>query len=273
MTTATYTSSVHLSRPALVVITPVRNEAWILEAFLTHCSSWADHIIIADQYSTDGSREIATRFPKVRLIDSPTAEWVEYRCRARLLEEASKIEGDKIIFGLDADEFLSDGFEQTESWRHIIESVPNELFGFNWFNLYGDLRHGKEIPCRYEWAGHYAQDVDIVELYLQQNHNAVHCARIPRMKPAQTKWTYFDDIQFVHLGFLNKARLRNKYDFYSVVNIDKNPIKAHAISLYRTTQRVLNQTAPLLPQPVSVTARTKNGPIDCMTLLKPSDNE
>ena len=63
-----------MPKPQLIVITPVRNEAWVLEAFLTHCSSWADHIIIADQHSTDGSREIAQQFPKVTLIDNPTDE-------------------------------------------------------------------------------------------------------------------------------------------------------------------------------------------------------
>ena len=41
-----------MNRPTLVVLTPVRNEAWILRAFLEATSLWADHIIIADQMST-----------------------------------------------------------------------------------------------------------------------------------------------------------------------------------------------------------------------------
>ena len=49
------------NRPLLVVLTPVRNEAWVLHAFLKATSLWADHIIIADQMSTDGSRDIYIR--------------------------------------------------------------------------------------------------------------------------------------------------------------------------------------------------------------------
>ena len=62
------------TRPTFVVLTPVRNEAWILRAFLEATSLWADHIIIADQMSTDGSREIARSFPKVTLIDNDRQE-------------------------------------------------------------------------------------------------------------------------------------------------------------------------------------------------------
>ena len=72
-------------RPAIVVVTPVRNEAWVLDAFLTCTSSWADYIILADQHSDDGTREIAQKYEKVILIDNPTQEWSENICRTRLL--------------------------------------------------------------------------------------------------------------------------------------------------------------------------------------------
>ena len=40
-------------KPLQVVMTPVRNEAWVLKAFLEATSLWADYIIVADQMSTD----------------------------------------------------------------------------------------------------------------------------------------------------------------------------------------------------------------------------
>ena len=50
----------------LVVLTPVKNEAWILERFLRVCNDFADAIIIADQSSTDGSRDVIARYePRV----------------------------------------------------------------------------------------------------------------------------------------------------------------------------------------------------------------
>ena len=57
-------------KPIVICLTPVRNEALILDRFLKATSLWADHIIIADQMSTDGSREIAKKHPKVTLIDN-----------------------------------------------------------------------------------------------------------------------------------------------------------------------------------------------------------
>jgi len=225
--------SMSYNRPKLIVITPVRNEAWVLEAFLTCTSSWADYIIIADQHSTDGSREIAARFPKVMLINNPCEEWVEYECRARLLEEAAKIKGDKILFGIDADEFLSEGFDKTEGWKRIIESEPNEIFYFNWLNLYNNFHTVKTIECRSEWVAHFADDVDFVAEYRHTEKNAVHASRVPCLPGSNCKYTFISDIQFVHVAKLNHQRTQNKVDFYQVVNFDKNPVKGNPVAMYR----------------------------------------
>ncbi len=258
------------NRPKLIVITPVRNEAWVLEAFLTHCSSWADYIIIADHHSTDGSREIASQFPKVKIIDNPCQEWVEYRCRARLLEEASNIKGDKIFFALDADEFLSEGFEQTKGWKQIIDSKPNEIFFFSWLNLYGDYYHADVIDTHSEWVAHYSEDVGIVEEYLKLEKQAVHCSRIPCLEATRCKYTHIDDIYFVHLANINKRKVRNKLDFYQVVNLDKNPNKANPINLYRSYYQQLHYTAPLLDFPVKLS--TMNGEQKLNSLVHDSEN-
>ena len=37
------------TRPKVICVTPVRNEAWIIEPFLRAAELWADHIILADQ--------------------------------------------------------------------------------------------------------------------------------------------------------------------------------------------------------------------------------
>ena len=67
-----------MNKPLQIVMTPVRNEAWILPAFLRATSLWADYIIIADQMSTDGSRELYQQFDKVIVIQV-VLELVEIR--------------------------------------------------------------------------------------------------------------------------------------------------------------------------------------------------
>ena len=61
-------------KPLLICLTPVYNEAWILPAFLKATSLWADYIIIADQMSTDGSRDIYKDYDKVIMVDNPRKE-------------------------------------------------------------------------------------------------------------------------------------------------------------------------------------------------------
>ena len=63
--------------PKIICLTPVRNESWILEKFLKCASLWADIIIIADQESDDGSREIAKNFEKVKLVDNKSGYFSE----------------------------------------------------------------------------------------------------------------------------------------------------------------------------------------------------
>lgn len=221
------------NRPAIIVITPVRNEAWVLDAFLTCTSSWADYIILADQHSEDGTRDIAAKYEKVILIDNPTQEWYEYICRTRLLEEAAKIPGDKIIFGLDADEFLSEGFEKTENWRRIVNSKQNEIFCFNWLNLFDDFSTVEFTNMHFEWAAHFDDTIDFVEEYKKRERHAVHCARIPCLESNQCQYLPIDDFWVVHLAKLNHEKVRQKFDFYQVTWVDKNQEKANPINMYR----------------------------------------
>ena len=63
--------------PKIVVITPVKNEAWILDRFLAVTSQFADCIIIADQNSTDESKDICKKYPKVIVIDNKSTKYDE----------------------------------------------------------------------------------------------------------------------------------------------------------------------------------------------------
>ena len=217
--------------PAIVVVTPVRNEAWVLDAFLTCASSWADYIIVADQHSTDGSREIAAKYEKVILVDNDTVEMDQSAARMLLFQEADKIKGDKIVFALDADEFLSEGFEKTEGWKQILNSSPNVVFCFKWINLYGDYSHEVPNPGYMEWACHFTQDSSIAEEYRCCETRAVHEARIPCI--CNASYVQIPDVYFVHLARLNLARQKNKEDFYQVSSEAKLHNRISAITLYR----------------------------------------
>jgi hypothetical protein len=56
--------------PKLICLTPCRNEAWVIDIHLKAASLWADHIIVGDQMSDDGTREIVARYAKAILVDN-----------------------------------------------------------------------------------------------------------------------------------------------------------------------------------------------------------
>ena len=51
-----------MSQPIHIVMTPTRNEAWVIRAFLESTTRWADYVIICDRFSTDWTREIVAEY-------------------------------------------------------------------------------------------------------------------------------------------------------------------------------------------------------------------
>jgi len=194
---------------------------------------WADYIIIADQNSTDGSREIAERFEKVILVNNTSEEMHQAEARRILFNQVDKIVGDKIVFALDADEFLSVNFEKTEGWYKILNSKPNSIFCFKWHNLYNDFNTAlPEIKNHMEWACHFSRESKMELLYCEVENRAVHEMRIPCV--ADAEYINIDEIKFVHLGLLNLERSNNKRDFYQVSTVSKLPKRISAVTIFRT---------------------------------------
>lgn len=203
-------------RPTLVVLTPVRNEAWILRAFLEATSLWADHILIADQMSTDGSREIALSYSKVKMIDNDRKEMHQAATRRLLLEESKKIPGDKILFALDADEFFAGDFVHTNDWRKILESEPNDAFFWRWMNLKKDDFGQYSSTPYYYWAVHESKDIWEGEF----PDHFIHEWRLPW--PPKARTFNLDELRSLHFARVNGTRQRNKERFYQVSTLARN---------------------------------------------------
>ena len=215
--------------PLKIVLTPVRNEAWVLRAFLEATSLWADYIIIADQMSTDGSREIAKEYPKVILIDNNRKEMHMAATRRLLFEEAKKIEGEKLLFALDADEFLSGDFVNTADWGKILKSKPDDSFCWRWMNL------KRNDVTKYSTFQHYYWSVHESETLWDGTFpdNFIHEWRLPWPPNADDSHTFLlDGFCSIHLARVNQLRQKNKERFYQVSTIGQNS-KTSMVSLYR----------------------------------------
>lgn len=218
-----------MNKPLIVVLTPVRNEAWVLHAFLEATSLWADHIIVADQMSTDGSREIAKEYPKVILVDNNREGMHMAATRRLLFEAARKIEGEKILFTLDADEFLSGDFVHTADWEKIMESKPDDSFCWRWMNLKKNDATKYSTFQPYYWCVHESEALWDGEF----PDNFIHEWRLPWSPKADESHKFIlTDFCSIHLARVNQLRQRNKERFYQVSTIGQNPKKSR-ISLYR----------------------------------------
>lgn len=208
-----------MTRPIHIVMTPVRNEAWILKLFLTVTSSWADYIVIADQMSTDGSREIATEFPKVVLIDNKTAEFNEADRQTMLISKSREIAAgrDCILWGLDADEMLDAHFRETEDWKKIESSVPGDVFFFKWAEICPDREHyWLSRKTYFPWMFH-DDGKEPHGNYVRE----MHSMRIPY--PIEEKQlNYVDDFRVLHFAYVNPSRVASKKRFYTFVDWEIN---------------------------------------------------
>jgi hypothetical protein len=210
-------------KPTIICLTPVRNESWILDRFLKATSLWADYIIIADQMSTDGSREIARKYPKVILVDNPSEIFNEPERQRLLIHEARKIEGPRLLITLDADEIFTPNVLTSPEWQTIMDSKPGIIFKFQLANFRPDLRNMWNVssfPLGYMDDG-----------YEHKSTDKIHSSRIPL--PCDSKVIILNQIKVIHFQFTSWQRMRAKHRWYQALERIHFPYKS-AVDIFRT---------------------------------------
>lgn len=208
--------------PKIICLTPVKNEAWILEKFLMAASTWADHIIIADQLSDDGSREIARKFPKVILIENVSVEFNEPERQRLLIEKAREFEGPRLLIALDADEFLTANFQSSEEWYRILHAAPGTVFRFKWVNLKPDFK-------KY-WSPHYYLPWGFMDDGSDHVGEMIHSTRIPM--PADSPTIDMQDVGVLHYQYTDWQRMESKHRWYQCWEVLNRPYRGGAKIYY-----------------------------------------
>jgi hypothetical protein len=212
----------------IIVLTPVKNEDWILEQFLTVVSLFADCIVIADQHSTDNSRIICSRFPKVHLIDNDNPEFNEANRQILLIETARNLFPDekRIFFCLDADEmFSADSLDKKDVWNKIKNLQP----GTSIYMEKPDLLSGIQRCVR--WKDNFFP-IGYIDDGIPHNPEKIHSKRIPYNPKGQT--IYIDDIKILHFAHSRKNVQSAKLRYYSAIE-NINETKSFYLRRYAYT--------------------------------------
>jgi hypothetical protein len=196
-----------MDRPSFVCITPVKNEAWVLDRFLAAAETWADTIIVLDQQSTDGSQDIVTSHPKATLVENPADQYDEGLYRRLLLEAARRlVPGPRILISLDADEALTADATDQREWSTLLGAAPGTVIQMNWVNVLPDEPRAwiPPIPITF---GLVDDDSDY-----EGWRPRIHATRLPTRADAET--LAFQNVKVLHLQYLDWERMRSKQRWY-----------------------------------------------------------
>ena len=226
----------------IVVLTPVKNEAWILPLFCKSASIWADYIIIADQNSTDGSREIASQFPKVVVIDNDSSDLDEGYRDGLLINKARELVGNNgILFRIDADEIFTPNFD-SEDWLKIKSAKDGTVFMFRWVQMY------RKLSSCWETKGQiiYGAFVDDGREYSPKG--LIHARSMFNSKTKEDT-IVLQDIALLHFQFADWKRMCSKHIWYQCFERIKFPQKS-AIDIYRMYHWMYNPSLPYEKVPI-----------------------
>lgn len=213
-----------MTKVNIICLTPVKNEEWILEKFLSAASLWADVIIVADQNSTDRSVEIAQSFDKVKLIHNKSVTFNEPERQRLLINESRKIPGKNIIIALDADEFLSGNFSQSEDWDKIKKLPRGTVIKFKW----------PFINSKFDqyWAGDDAvMPFGFVDDGSEHIGKKIHSKRVPFKE--ESPIYEVNDFVVMHYQFTDWKRMESKHRWYQCYERVQFPEKSD-LEIFRT---------------------------------------
>ena len=199
----------------LICVTPARNEAWIIKQFLAAAKTWADHIVVADQGSTDGTVEELKSTPGVEVIINDSAGYDEAYRRSVLLERARQFDGKRILIGLDADEAVSANCLESKDWERISQAKPGTVLRFRWVNILPGFKEAW-IPPRYSPFGFLDNGCEF-------SGSRIHSPRVPQ--PSGAPVLDLDEIVVLHFQYVAWERMVSKHRWYQAWEHNKHQQK------------------------------------------------
>jgi Glycosyl transferase family 2 len=216
-----------VTAPKLICVTPARNEAWIIERFLQAAELWADHVVLADQGSTDETVAIARQFNKVEVVRNPARAYDEGARQRLLLAAARQFPGPRVIIALDADEFLTPNWTGSDEWREAISAPPGTVLRFDWVNVLPDGGRA--------WIPPGKLALGFVDDGRDHDGPKIHATRIPVAPDAPAR--DLREVKVLHWQYTDWPRMKSKQRWYQCWERVHHPRK-RPVQIYRQYHRM-----------------------------------
>jgi len=234
----------------VIALVPVRNDAWILEHSLRCWSGFCDSIIVSDQDSTDGSREIYKRFPKVVVLETPRASAIAglpQQARWRLLDAARQYDGQNLLWCTDADELTLPTFAKRFVAIHGDALTPGRVVECRFYNLWNSERRYRADLSQYgpHWKAMAFVDDRIADYPRDPSRRPLHEPRMAIESDPDAIRTA--DVPVLHLQWLIANRNQLKQAWYRCIELmDRRMTAVQVNEMYQATlpERYVS-TAPL----------------------------
>ena len=200
----------------IIALLPVKNEAWVIEHTLASLSGFCDVILVSDQRSTDASREICRRFPKVVLLESAVSNregQLPKQARWRLLDAARDYEGSNVLWCTDADELPSPHAARAFLQHSRDRLRPGTAVEFRFRNLWASLERYRQDLSAYGpyWKQVVVVDDRKVDFPRAADLPPLHEPRIPTSPDVSVLRS--DDVPVLHLqwAFWNRNQMKQAW--------------------------------------------------------------
>ena len=226
----------------VITLLPVKNEGWILRSTLKNMSDFSDHIIIADQNSTDDSLSIYKEFEKVTVIQNNNQNH-NNSVRWQLLDFARERFGNEnLIICIDADEMIQPEAIQFMKDHIVKDSTRSISFTFPWIQLWGTTEKHRADSV---WKNNYKAIAFLDDGTVDYERKKVlndHTGRVPKcMKEIKV-----DRFPLLHYQYIDLRQAEIKQAWYrcSELMSGNDPKKInHKYSVAKNDTKVVLQSA------------------------------
>jgi len=212
----------------IIVLMPVKNEEWILEKTLKAASLFADHIIVADQNSTDRTLEICKKFKKVEVLVNKNLGLHQSKARQVLLDKARDYGGNNILIALDADElFTANCLDDKTFWSSVKALKPGQSVMLQWIMLWRSSNEYREDNSIWSnsWK-HFIFRDDGISSFSDKPTSE------PRMPEKFTKsYIRYKNVKVLHYQFVDWERMLAKQRRYRIYDYLNQPTFFNALKV------------------------------------------